>query len=74
MFSAEAFLMSPPLGALWCDGITSNAKGNLLYTINRQKIVSFFFLAYVVDIAICSNNFLVMKVKLLFLQKQKLAN
>jgi len=54
LFYAEAFLMSPLLGgrgdirnvwagAVGCDGITSNAKEDLLYIINREKIVSFFF-------------------------------
>lgn len=50
LFCAEALLMSPLLGergdiknvwagVLWCDGITSNAKKDLLYIICREKIV-----------------------------------
>lgn len=48
LFCAEAFLISPQLGergdiknvwagALWCDGITSNATKDLLYIICRGK-------------------------------------
>lgn len=86
LFCAEAFC---PVGregrgdiknvwaeSRWCDGIASNAKEDLLNIISREKIVfSFFFfpLACVIDITICL-SFLVMKVKLLFLQKQTLVN
>lgn len=50
LFCTEAFLMSPLLGergdienvwagALWCDGMTSNAKKDLLHSICREEIV-----------------------------------